>query len=88
MTIQLHQVSKTIGKAVILDSISMDLHGGTVYGFSGKNGCGKTMLMRCISGLMKPTSGTVTLNSKQLWKGISFPESIGKLLETPAFLPD
>lgn len=87
MTIQLHQVSKTIGKAVILDSINMDLHGGTVYGFSGKNGCGKTMLMRCISGLMKPTSGTVTLNGKQLWKDISFPESIGMLLETPAFLP-
>ncbi len=87
MIVQLQGISKTIGKAVILDDIHMELHSGVVYGFSGKNGCGKTMLMRCISGLMKPTSGTVTLDGKRLWKDLSFPESIGMLLETPSFLP-
>lgn len=87
MNVQLHHISKTIGKAVILEDIRMELHGGVVYGFSGKNGCGKTMLMRCISGLMKPTSGAVILDGKQLWRDLSFPESIGMLLETPSFLP-
>lgn len=87
MKLLLEHITKYIGKSVILEDISMELYGGKVYGLSGKNGCGKTMLMRCISGLMKPTSGKVTLDDKQLWKDISFPPSIGLLLETPVFLP-
>lgn len=87
MELILEHITKHIGKAVILDDVSMVLQGGRVYGFAGKNGCGKTMLMRCISGLMKPTSGTVTVDGKQLWRDLSFPPSCGMLLETPTFLP-
>lgn len=87
MKLVLEHITKHIGKAVILEDISMELHGGRVYGFAGKNGCGKTMLMRCISGLMKPTSGTVTIDGKQLWRDLSFPPSLGMLIETPTFLP-
>ncbi len=87
MELELREVSKHIGKAVILDNITMHLHGGQIYGFAGKNGSGKAMLMRCATGLMKPTSGTVAIDGKRLWKDISFPESVGLLLETPAFLP-
>lgn len=87
MLLKLEHIEKRIGNAVILDDIHMELHSGRVYGFAGKNGSGKTMLMRCISGLMKPSAGTITIDGKRLWSDLSFPESIGMLLETPSFLP-
>ena len=54
--------------------------------FEGVNGSGKTMLMRLISGLIRPTNGTVSIDGKVLGKDISFPPSIGTLIENPAFL--
>lgn len=57
-----------------------------MYGFRGKNGCGKTMIMRVISGLIRPTSGEVIIDNRTMWKDMTFPESIGILLENPSFL--
>ena len=56
--------------------------------FKGKNGSGKTMLMRAISGLIRPTSGRIVINGEQLHKNISIPRSIGLLLENPSLLPE
>ena len=64
----------------------MELQSGTVYGFKGINGSGKTMLMRLICGLIRPTQGEVSINGKVLGKDLSFPESVGVFLENPAFL--
>ena len=64
------------------------MKGGTVYGLQGKNGSGKTMLMRAISGLIRPTSGRIVINGEQLHKNISIPRSIGLLLENPSLLPE
>ena len=55
MKVTLHEVSKTIKGITVLDRISLELEGGNVYGVQGKNGCGKTMLMRTICGLIRPT---------------------------------
>ncbi|MFQ7574076.1 MAG: ATP-binding cassette domain-containing protein [Lachnospira sp.] len=85
MYIKLENVSKKIKKATILDNISLTMEGGHVYGLKGKNGSGKTMLMRAICGLIN-TEGTVDINGKVLGKDISFPESIGVLIENPAFV--
>ena len=62
------------------------MHAGTVTGFNGINGSGKTMLMRMITGLIRPTSGSVYIDDKELHKDISFPPSVGALLENPAFI--
>lgn len=64
----------------------MELQSGTVYGFKGINWSGKTMLMRLICGLIRPTQGEVSINGKVLGKDLSFPESVGVFLENPAFL--
>ena len=80
-------VSKKIKDAVILNDISVSFSSGRIYGLKGKNGSGKTMLMRTVAGLLIPDSGSVVINGRTLHKDMSFPDSIGILIENPAFLP-
>ena len=84
MYIKITDVNKTIKKAPILRDINLEFTGGKVYGLRGKNGSGKTM--RAICGLITPDSGIIDINGKILGKDISFPESIGVLIENPAFI--
>ena len=88
MNISIEHVTKKIKDATILKDICLEMKGGTVYGLQGKNGSGKTMLMRAISGLIRPTSGRIVINGEQLHKNISIPRSIGLLLENPSLLPE
>ena len=85
--IKIEDLSKQIKGALILDKVSITLTSGKIYGLRGKNGSGKTMLMRAMAGLLIPDSGSVIINGKTLHKDISFPESIGILIENPSFLP-
>jgi ABC-2 type transport system ATP-binding protein len=85
-TIEIKNVSKTIHKSPVIQDVSMSMQSGRIYGFQGINGSGKTMLMRLISGLILPTSGTIHIDGKLLGKEITFPDSIGLFLENPAFL--
>lgn len=84
--IEIKELSKVIRKNMVLDGISMKMIPGRIYGFRGINGSGKTMLMRCIIGLIHATEGSVIIDGKVIGKDIEFPESIGFLLENPAFL--
>lgn len=86
MEIILNHVSKTIQGAHVLNDVNLELKGPAVYGLFGANGSGKTMLMRIISGLMKPTGGSVTIDGKRLGRDMDFPESMGFLIENPNFL--
>mgnify|MGYP000807243905 FL=1 len=86
MYIKITDVNKTIKKAPILRDINLEFTGGKVYGLRGKNGSGKTMLMRAICGLITPDSGIIDIDGKILGKDISFPESIGVLIENPSFI--
>jgi ABC-2 type transport system ATP-binding protein len=62
------------------------LTNGHIYGIVGKNGSGKTMLLRAISGLILPSSGEIWIDGKVLGKNISFPPDMGLLIEKPDFL--
>ena len=86
MNIKISHVSKIIKNNPVIKDISMELQSGAVYGFKGINGSGKTMLMRLISGLIRPSQGEISMNGKILGKDISVPNSIGVFLENPAFL--
>ncbi|MDN5317567.1 MAG: type transport system ATP-binding protein [Thermoanaerobacterium sp.] len=83
--LEVTNLSKNIGQNEILKSINLNLEKGTIYGFFGRNGSGKTMLFRALCGLIKPTSGTITINNKVLHRDMSFPESIGVIIESPGF---
>lgn len=88
MEIRLEQVQKKIGGITVLNKITLTMQSGTIYGLQGPNGSGKTMLMRMITGLIRPTSGTVLIDGKRLGEEIDFPEDTGLLLENPAFLEE
>lgn len=87
MSIEIKNLTKKIGSNTVLSDINLTMEAGKIYGLKGKNGSGKTMLMRVISGLITPTEGEVLIDGKKLGKDMSFPESIGLLIENPAFLP-
>lgn len=88
MEVIIENASKTIKQAAILTEINLRMYGGKVYGLQGQNGAGKTMLMRMIAGLIRPTCGNVKVNEDILGKTIDFPPSMGILIESPAFLPN
>ena len=67
--VRLEHYTKSFKKVTVLEDINLTLESGKVIGLKGKNGSGKTMLMRAISGLILPTSGKVFINDREL--GIS-----------------
>ena len=85
--IHVEHLSLTIRKTEILRNISAVFEKGKIHGLIGRNGSGKTMLMKCICGFVRPTAGTVTVNGKQIGKECDFPESTGIIIETPGFIP-
>lgn len=86
MRIDLYNLTKEIKGNKVVDNVNITMESGNVYGLCGYNGCGKTMLMRLISGLILPTEGKVSYDGKVLGKQLDFPPSIGILIENPAFL--
>lgn len=84
--VRLEDYCKSFKSVEVLKNINLTLESGKVIGLKGKNGSGKTMLMRAISGLILPTSGKVYINDKELGRHISFPPSIGILIENPSFI--
>nr|WP_296957437.1 ATP-binding cassette domain-containing protein [uncultured Mediterraneibacter sp.] len=86
MKIEIIEVSKVIHKNKVLDQINYTMQSGKIYGIQGINGSGKTMLMRTIIGLIHPTTGRILIDGREIGKELEFPESIGFLLENPAFL--
>lgn len=88
MELEIMNVTKIIDKKTILDDISLKLEGGRIYGLRGKNGAGKTMLFRLISSLILPTEGQVFIDDEELGRDLSFPRSIGILIENPGYIPN
>ncbi len=86
MYLEIQNLSKTISKNPILRNITIGMERGKIYGLRGKNGSGKTMLMRAICGLILPTEGSVSIDGEILGKDISFPRSVGALIENPGFI--
>ena len=84
--IKIEHVTKKFKDHVVVDDVSMKLESGTVTGLKGINGSGKTMLMRLMCGLILPTEGKVLIEGKELGKDMDFPDSLGLLIENPAFL--
>lgn len=81
-------VSLEIKQAKLLRDVNLCLHSGKVYGLRGRNGSGKTVLMKCICGFMRPTEGKISVNGKVIQKDVDFLPSAGIIIEEPGFFPN
>ena len=88
MIIEIKNYCKRIRKTVILDHINLTMESSNIYGLRGVNGSGKTMLIRAICGLLNSSEGEVIIDGKRIGHDLSFPHSVGVLIESPAFLPN
>ena len=87
MEIIAENVNKTIDKKIILNDVSLKLRSGMIYGFVGRNGSGKTMLFRALSGLMSIDSGSVSLDGKVLHKDFDVLPELGIMIENAGLYP-
>lgn len=86
--IKVENVSMMFGDEQVLYDVSFDFNEGMIYGIVGNNGSGKTVLMKCICGFLRPTAGNIFVNYKRIGKDVDFPEDVGIIIETPGFLPN
>lgn len=86
--IVIENLSKTLKNNIILNNVNLTFESGHIYGLVGRNGSGKTMLLRAICGLIFPDEGRILIDGKQLHKDISFPESCGVIIENTDLLPN
>ena len=87
-TIEIKNLTKRYGEAEVLSNINMKLESGKIYGLVGRNGSGKTMLMKHILGFVKATQGTILINGKVVGENDDMQENIGAIIENPGFLPE
>ena len=87
ITVEIKNYTKRIKEKNVLEDIDCRFEGGKIYGLIGRNGSGKTMMLRAIAGLIYPTRGSVVINEKVLHKDIDFPENTGIIIENTEMLP-
>lgn len=85
--IKIENLHKSFGKEEILHGINREFEAGGIHGIVGNNGSGKTVMMKCICGFLRPDEGRVLINGKEVGKDMDFPYDMGIIIETPGFLP-
>lgn len=85
--ISINNLGLVIKKDTILSDINIEFEQGKIHGIVGRNGSGKTMLMKCICGFVKPTVGEVYVEGQKIGKDVDFPQNVGIIIETPGFIP-
>lgn len=85
--IQIKDLNLNIKGHRILSDVNITMEKGKIYGLVGNNGSGKTMLMKCICGFVRPTSGTVIVDGKVIGRDIDYIKDAGIIIENPGFIP-
>ena len=88
MNIIMKDISKVIKKNIILRNINLNMIGGKIYGLIGTNGSGKTMLMRILAGLIRPSEGEIIVNGHKVEYGKKLYFDMGVIIEKPEFFND
>ena len=83
----IEKLTKKFKETEVLSNINISFSKGKIHGLIGRNGSGKTMLMKCICGFIKPTEGEIIVNEKRIRKDCDSPDSVGIIIETPGFIP-
>ena len=85
--IKVNNLFLNLGKTEILKNINVAFEEQKIHGLIGRNGSGKTMLMKCVCGFVKSTSGEIIVSGKVIGKDVDFPKDTGIIIETPGFIP-
>ena len=85
--IEIKNVSKKFKDKIVIDKVSLELPTGQIHGLIGRNGSGKTVLMKMIVGFLKPDNGIINVFGNTIGKDTDFAKNIGVIIETPGFLP-
>ncbi len=83
--LKVDNISKVFKEGVALEGISFSATNGTIIGFVGHNGSGKTVLFKCICGFYSVTSGKILINDREVGIGDNMPRNIAFTIEEPAF---
>ncbi|MCI9151061.1 MAG: ATP-binding cassette domain-containing protein [Lachnospiraceae bacterium] len=83
--IEVNDVVKKFKDVTVLDHVSLKVEKGTICGLVGRNGSGKTVLMKVICGFILPDSGQVSVDGKRIGKDCDFPKETGVIIENPGF---
>lgn len=86
--IEVQNVVKRFRDQVVLKNVSISFEKGKIHGIVGRNGSGKTVLFKCICGLMHPEEGVILVNGKRVGRDVDMSEDIGAIIEAPGFLPN
>ena len=87
IVVDVQHVSKSFGSEQVLEDVTLQLMRGKIHGIIGRNGSGKTVLMKCICGFLRPTAGKISVFGKNIGTDCDFAPKTGMLIETPGFLP-
>lgn len=85
--ISVKEVTKEFKETTALNNITVEFEKGKIHGIIGRNGSGKTVLFKCICGLMYPGSGEIWVEGKRIGKDVDMPGNVGAIIEAPGFLP-
>lgn len=88
MKIELKNVTKEFDKVEIIKNISLEFETGKIYGLYGRNGSGKSVLMKLICGFLIPTKGKVLINGKDFNAKNEYPDNLRAVIEKPSFFPE
>ncbi len=88
ITVKIENYTKVLKKTKVLDNINLVMESGKIYGFTGVNGSGKTMLFRAIAGLIKPTQGFVKINDESMENQRAIMPNIGIVIENIGLYPE
>lgn len=86
IVVDVQRISKSFGNEKVLKDVSLHLERGKIHGIIGRNGSGKTVLMKCICGFLRPTVGKVSVFGKTVGTDCDFAPDTGMLIEMPGFL--
>ena len=84
--ISIENLTKKFGDDTVIDNVNLSIERGKIYGIIGRNGSGKTVLFKLITGYLSPTGGRVVVSGKEIGKDIDFADNIGIIIENPGFL--
>lgn len=86
--IEVNNITITLKKDMVLKAVSYAFESGKIYGLRGRNGAGKTMLLRALAGLIPVNEGQIKIDDQVLGDKIDFPPSMGLLIENNNLAPE